>query len=572
VADIPEPPPLGRHGTSRTEPWHRQWIELRDTLRLVGQLTQAQKGGNEVATSRLLTLLASAPAASSYATPELDEQGRGRWIAATIRDVAETLYHRLLLPLNDTAADQHTILFWYLTVCEGQTLGEIVRRLSKYVAGKSRGKQWVAERMWATGNRFNAKAAEGLAELTRQTYLRLGATAPGGGADDATATLVREALDRLFLEDSAAASWMALLAYFSPDPIPLEPLAVEVPRGLPHVRGRLDLQPMGAYIDALVTNGLVTRVHDESFAVRPSVARAVLNYLDPDLRQRALRAAIVLLGMAFPAESDEQWRWLISELLVSHVTSIASYANQVHRAAEDAAILFRRASRYYRARASFDLAIETAQRAIAAAERAFGRSSPALAGFLSNLAWVFMNDGQRTEAEELFLRALALEKDEQSRTPAERADTLNLYGNLLKSMERLSEAETVQRRALSLLDRDNPSYWITMHDLGRTLLDQDHPEDALALFHEALMGLRGTGGERIAKRNIGTTLNELGRFKEARDCLEELLADQESQEVPDEGFIAWVVRPLGNAYQALGDPRAEEMFRRLAELDQPWVL
>jgi tetratricopeptide (TPR) repeat protein len=139
-------------------------------------------------------------------------------------------------------------------------------------------------------------------------------------------------------------------------------------------------------------------------------------------------------------------------------------------------------------------------------------------------------------------------------------------------MQRMDEAEATQRRALSLLGPDSLNHWVIMHDLGRTLLQQGRPEEALSLFQEALAGLRGTNGERIAKRNIGTTLIELERFEEARDCLEELLADQEAQGVPDEGFIAWVVRPLGSAYRALGDPRAEEMFQRLAELDQPWVL
>jgi hypothetical protein len=42
-------------------------------------------------------------------------------------------------------------------------------------------------------------------------------------------------------------------------------------------------------------------------------------------------------------------------------------------------------------------------------------------------------------------------------------------------------------------------------------------------------------------------------------------------EIPDQGFMAWVVKNLARVYSELGDPRAEEMYRRLAELDQPWV-
>lgn len=573
MADRPEPARLGRHGTTRPHPWHGQWLVLRETLKLVGQITRAETAGNQAGAAMLTARLATAPAVSMYATSDLGENERGQWIAATIRSVADTLRRRLTLPLSNEAADQQATMFWYLMVCEGHELSDIARNLPKYISGlQTRNKKpWIAERMWATGTRFNVKAGEGLAELTRQIHLRLGASVPGDAVTDAVGALERESLDRMFLEDPAAASWMAVLAHFAPEPIPLEPLAEEVPRGLPHVQGRLDLQLLSTYVEQLVRTGLAAKLDGGSIAIQRAIAQATLDYLDDDLRERALRAAIVLIGMAFPWNSFEQQRWPVSEALAPHVMSVAAHAEAVPLGREDAATLFDRASRYYRARAQFDEAIAAGKRAVVAAERANGRRSPKLAEPLAHLAWALVNNGERVEAEEMFLRALAFEDDEHSQAPAERADILNLYGNLLKSMDRFREAEAVQRRALQLLGADNPYRWTITNDLGRTLLMQDRATEALAMFREALAGLLGADGARIAKRNIGTTLLELRRFEEARDCLEELLAEQEAEAVPDQGFIAWVLRPLGDAYRALGDPRAEKTYSRIAELDQPWV-
>jgi len=197
-----------------------------------------------------------------------------------------------------------------------------------------------------------------------------------------------------------------------------------------------------------------------------------------------------------------------------------------------------------------------------------------LTGPLANLAHALAADGQFVEAEQLFLRVIELEEDTTSTSPVERAETLNLYGNLLVRMNRLADAEAAQRRALQVLPEHErgDSYWRILNDLASTVSRQERIREALPLFRAALAGLDGRSDGLIVRRNLGVTLLLLGELEEAREVLEAALAEQEAMEVWDLGLMAWTLRNLARVYTDLGDgPRAEDMYRRLAELDQPWV-
>jgi tetratricopeptide (TPR) repeat protein len=417
-------------------------------------------------------------------------------------------------------------------------------------------------------------------ELARYQEEEMLAHPPADEVDDAedasareAVALVRESLDRLFTEDPGAASWLAVFAHFSAEPIPMAPLEAEAVRGLPHVKGRLDLRPLSEYVEQLSSAGLVAQADEGSFVVPAAISTATLAYLSDELRQRALRAAIVLLGMAFPSDCDDQRGWHIYEALVPHVVAVASAAESVPIGREDAATMFKRATAYYRSRAQFDKAIAVGRRAVDVAERAYGTSSPMLTGALGNLAHALMDNGELVEAEEMFRRVIVLEEDEASTSSVERAETLGLYGNLLRHMRRLSDAESAQRRALALFGpKERPrAFWRITNDLALTLVFQERLEEALPLFREALTGLDGAYGTRAIQKNIGMVLIDLGHMEDAGEILREALADQEALPVPDEGFMAWVYRHLADVYRATGDPRLEETLARLAEMDQPWV-
>lgn len=569
------PAGLGRWGTAPPEPWHHHWLELRSALKLAGELGHATTVGDvETGTAKAIEL-ARSTAFSSFITAELDGARRGRFIADVIRAAAADLARRLELPLARSAGPEQAILFWYLTISEGQTARQIGRRLSKYVtdANTRDAEQWVASRMWATGQVPHAGSSPGLAELTRHIDLRLAASDPSGGSPEAARMLVIETLDRLFLEDPACASWMAVFAHFGSEPIPITPLQEAAPRGLPHVRGRLDRLPLDEYVERLDALGLLIRLEGGAFVVPVAIARATLSYLDDELRKRALRAAVVLLGMVFEEDCDEQPKWPVSESLVSHVLSVATLAGTVPMGVADAALLFNRAAIYYRARAHLDQALSAGRRAVTAMESAYGPSSPMLAGPLGDLAHALMIHGDLIEAEEIFRRVFDLEAVNSS-SYWQRATTLNLYGNLLRRMDRFQEAEAAHREALHMFPHNDRSYvyWQITNDLALTLRCMKRPEEALSLFRGALERLNGAEGTRAVKRNIGLTLRELGRNEEARDVLEEVLTDQAAMPVPDSGFMAWVLKPLAAIYRAVGDDAgADEAYQRLADIDQPWV-
>jgi tetratricopeptide (TPR) repeat protein len=445
------PGPLGRHGTARPEPWHARWLELRPALKTVGELERARRVGDEVRIGVLADRLAADLGLSSYATPDLDERERGLWLVRIIQGAATALRDQVTVPLPEHAASEQAILFWHLALGEGDTPGRIGRNLPKYVSGVTTKdpKQWVTSRIWMSGLRPNARAGPGLAELTRQIDLRLAAAAPHVVATEATTTLVRETLDRLLLEDPASASWMAVLAHFAPHPIPVAPLQAEVSITLPHVKGRLDQRPLSHYVERLVSLGLLNRIDQGTFEVPPPVSAAVLAYLENGLRTKAVWAAVELLGRAFDEDCHEQQRWQVSDALAPHVLSVAAAAESTPGGSREAGPLLRRVATYYRARAWLDESIEVGRRAVTATERAYGSSSPVLAEPLVNLARALKDRGNHPEAEALFVRAIELEADES--TPAlTRAQTWNLYGNLLRGMRRLRRAESAHHKALSL--------------------------------------------------------------------------------------------------------------------------
>lgn len=116
------------------------------------------------------------------------------------------------------------------------------------------------------------------------------------------------------------------------------------------------------------------------------------------------------------------------------------------------------------------------------------------------------------------------------------------------------------------------AYYRLLNQLGRVVEELGREEDALGLYYESLEGLRGAWGSNHVRRNIALTLAGLGRLEESRDLLEEILASEEAMPVHDEGFIAWIIRPLAVAHRELGNnARADELYSRLADLKQPWV-
>jgi tetratricopeptide (TPR) repeat protein len=574
VAHSPSLGPLGRHGTARPQPWHARWLELREVLNQVAELARLRRIEPNEDVRPALENLAVCRAVSRYPTPDLNDHERGAWIADSIQGVASFLYGRLTIPVPPEAADQQATAFWYLALCHGYTRPDIARELRKYVAQPetSNPKQWIADRMWATGNRPLAKASPALAELARQVDLRLAARTPASTSSEAATALVKESLDRLFAEDSQAASWMAILAHFAASPIPLDLLGAEIPRGLPHVRGRLDKRALRQSAEKLAAAGLLMTTDEDSLVVPGAIAQAAPAYLSADLAARAVRAAVVLLGMAFDNDCDTQEKWPASERLVDHVIAVANFAKTLPTGREDAVILLGRACLYYRSRAQLAEAIDVGRQAVAIAKATFGENSPKLVIPLGRLAHTLTDYGEYLEAEGIFKHLVELEKT-GSVSGVDRAETMNLYGNLLRHLDRFEEAESMQRHALGLFGENRPtSFWRITNDLALTLQFQEHYAEALPLYREALVGLRGGDGSRIVKYNIGTVLLHLGQPDEARKILEEVLAEQEALSAKDAGFMTWIMKRLATAYHDLGNSaRAEELYERLADYDQPWV-
>jgi tetratricopeptide (TPR) repeat protein len=569
--------PLGRHGSARPEPWHDRWLALRPGLKIMAELARLR---NFSASSQTIRdeerRLAESPAFADFLTPELDEAERGKQIAETITAAAVDLQDRLVIPLDASAGPEQAVLFWCLALRKGMTASRISEQLSRYVhdVHSKDPEQWVATRMWATGRVPHSRSGSGLEKLIERIDLGLAVVSSGDKAAATTTTLTKRALDRLLSEDPATASWLAVFAFFAARPIPVEPLAAEASRGLPHVKGALHQLPLPTYVDRLCKVDLAVRVGQDELMLPSTVATAVREHLDGNMSSAALRAATELLLMAFDEDCADQSRWRVSESLVEHVVSVAGFAQSAPTRRYSAAKLLNRAAKYYYSRALIDSAISTAERAVAAMEQAKGIKSPALAEPLMTLARARMAHGELNEAQVLFERAFSIE-DSPSVFDIERAETLNLYGNLLRKQQLPAEAVAVQQEALNMFPTGNRplAYWRICNDLAMSLQDLERFDEAMILLTDALAGLDGAEGSRAVKRNLALNYKWMGRFNDARKLFEELLDEQLAMPITDLGFIRWVYQPLARTCEELGDQTAADHYwARLKEIDQPDVL
>ena len=375
----------------------------------------------------------------------------------------------------------------------------------------------------------------------------------------------------LFASNPGAASWLAIFSMFAREPIPIEPLEIGAQSELPNVLGRLDEHSVRWYVNWLDVAGLVDRLPGDFFTVPRSTSRETLNYTDDETSKAALRAAILLLDESFPIDGEDERKWHISEPLAPHVLAVASLAEESSLGRRAAPPLLARVSAFYRSRAEFDKAIDVGRRAVAIAERVYGRESPRIVNPLVTLAHVLMDAGEHVESEQLFRRAIELESTEVA---AERAATINLLGNVFRHMGRFSDAETEQRRALALFSDDNrgEAYARVANDLALTLEYEDRTEAALPLYRSALAEIGEADRANNIKMNIGRTLLSLGRLREAQEALEQAESDQLAMNVPNPGLLWHTLDFLEMVYRQLGDETlARETAQRKAQIRRPWV-
>ncbi|MBD2437874.1 tetratricopeptide repeat protein [Nostoc sp. FACHB-110] len=162
--------------------------------------------------------------------------------------------------------------------------------------------------------------------------------------------------------------------------------------------------------------------------------------------------------------------------------------------------------------------------ALALWRKLLGEEHPNVATSLNNLALLYESQGRYSEAEPLYVQALALWRKLLGEEHPNVATSLNNLAGLYESQGRYSEAEPLYVQALALrrklLGEEHPNVVSSLNNLAALYYSQGRYSEAEPLYVQALALWRKLLGEEHP--NVATSLNNLaflyrsqGRYSEA---------------------------------------------------------
>ncbi|KAK4031668.1 hypothetical protein C8A01DRAFT_51327 [Parachaetomium inaequale] len=188
---------------------------------------------------------------------------------------------------------------------------------------------------------------------------------------------------------------------------------------------------------------------------------------------------------------------------------------------------------------------------------------------------LYSDHGRLTEAESMYRRALEGSEKALGRDHTSTLDTVNNLGNLYRDQGRLAEAESMYQRALEgsekALGRDHISTLGTVNNLGNLYADQGRLTEAESMLRRALKGSeKALGRDHISTlstvNNLGILYADQGRLTEAESMLQRALKGKEKALGRDHTSTLSTVNNLGNLYANQGRlTEAESIYRRALE-------
>jgi len=269
----------------------------------------------------------------------------------------------------------------------------------------------------------------------------------------------------------ASADLLRVSAYLSPDSIPLELFTEgggELGEALSATLAGVNNNPLilDEVLKPLRRYSLVSRdVESRSY----SIHRLVQAVLQAEIRkegqeqlwaERSIRA----LNAAFTYAGYESWG--PCERLISHVEVAAKLVARYGFTFREAAILLNEAGSYYMDRGQYTAAEPLYLRALGIREKVLDANHPDVATSLHNLAGLYYKQGRYSDAEPLFKRALGIRERVLDTDHPDVAQSLTNLAELHHNQGRYREAEPLFVRALSILEK---------------VLDADHPSVAIVL-------------------------------------------------------------------------------------------
>ncbi len=366
----------------------------------------------------------------------------------------------------------------------------------------------------------------------------------------------------------AARPLLELLAFFAPDPLPIEVLGAD-PAALP-----AELREERARDDAVAALRRYSLIAAEAGAV--TVHRLVQAVTRDGLDEAATRAfaetAVRLVEGALPKPAWDHTNWPAHATMLPHAVAAADQSEQSGAGLDAAAIVLNQTALYHEARAAWLEAEPLYHRAIAIGEKAYGPECRELATFINNLACLYRAAGRYTEAEPLYRRAIAIGAKVLDSSDHDLAIWLNNFAMLCVDTGHYTEAEPLLQRAIAIGEKvrgsDHPDLARSLNNLAALYFETDRYADAEPLYRRVI-----TIAEKTLDSDhpdLATWLNNLaslysgtGRYTDAELLYLRSIAIDERAYGPYHPEVAKDISNLANLYQRTGRrAEAESLYQR----------
>jgi tetratricopeptide (TPR) repeat protein len=204
-------------------------------------------------------------------------------------------------------------------------------------------------------------------------------------------------------------------------------------------------------------------------------------------------------------------------------------------------------------------------------EQRLGPDHPNVAASLNNLAGLLRTTNRLAEAEPLMLRALTITEASYGPDHPEVAIDLNNLAGLLQDTNRLTEAEPLMRRALAIseasLGSEHPMVATALMSLAMLLKATNRLTEAEPLMLRALAIKEASYGPDhpdVARKlnNLALLLQATNRLAEAEPLMRRALAIFEASYGPDHPYVARYLNNLGTLLHNTNRlVEAEQLYR-----------
>ncbi|MDZ8227763.1 tetratricopeptide repeat protein, partial [Nostoc sp. ChiVER01] len=208
--------------------------------------------------------------------------------------------------------------------------------------------------------------------------------------------------------------------------------------------------------------------------------------------------------------------------------------------------------------------------ALALRRQLLGDEHPNVATSLNNLANLYYSQGRYSEAEPLFIQALVLRRQLLGDEHPDVATSLNNLANLYNSQGRYSEAEPLFIQALALrrqlLGDEHPNVAASLNNLALLYYSQGRYSEAEPLFIQALALKRQLLGDEhpdvaASLNNLANLYESQGRYSEAEPLFIQALVLRRQLLGDEHPDVATSLNNLANLYNSQGRySEAEPLF------------